>query len=1659
MVGGASRAAQSVLFLNANHIVALVDLSGLAVGSYQVVADDGGKTALPFGTFIVTSNPPGETGAFMYLKTIGPQITFVTSGGARSFASQVLAFGEFNTSDSPLPAPLYVIRADNVQPGQQTQGPLGPDTVPPSFLPGNYYNLDAKIISYKPAVGGDGVTTTYQLYVIEPTQTLMNWDQKKESLRPSTISPGAWDAIWANLRPQLGDTLADFWQLLTTDSEKLAESGDSINAIDRLFSFELEKANNMPALPVSATVVDVAFPAPGLPLVFARTLGNTITGRYQLGRLGRGWSDNFDVWLHEDATTGLVSISQAGGQTRFFARQPDASYLGSTGEFATLTRVNGVFQLRDKSGEVVAFRIDGLFDYVEDDNRNRITAGYAGNQLTSLTNTNGAALTLSYTGARLTQITDPTGGVTNYEYDPSGEHLIRVTTTEGTTEYAYTADTSGPREHALASITFLDGTHSFFDYDGEGRLIRQQGDGGAAAVRYNYDVASFTATDAQNHVTTVLYDDSFQVRRVIDPLGRVSTIDYDASNLPVIVGTSGGGESNLGYDALGNPTSAQDPLGEALAFTYEPNRSRLMNWKDALGHVTQFSHDANGNLTSRTQVDGSTDQYAYDAQGNVVGTVNRLGQNTRLTYNSTGQVTRKDLSDGTHVDYSYNARGNLETVVEASGTTRMEYLDANPDLLTKITYSTGRFLQYTYEHGRRARMVDQSGFAVNYSYDAAGRLDVLRDSVGGLIVDYDYDPVGRLARETHGNGTVTEYTYSDAGQLLKILNFAPGGAIQSQLVYAYDNLGRRTSVAAADGITTYAYDGVGRCTQATLPTGRVITYAYDAGGNRTTASDNGATTSYTTNDLNEYIRVGSTTQTFDAAGNLLSSSNAAGSTSYRYDAEGRLVSQITPAGTWTYEYDFQGNRIASVHDGVRTEYLVDPSGLGNVVGEYDGAGNLQAHYVQGLGLASRVDAAGTADFYQFDALGNTTQLTGTGGAVLNTYKYLPFGESSGASETVANPFEYVGRLGIMRDGSGLDYMRARWYEPSQGRFTQADPIGLAGGVNPYTYGTNNPISFVDPSGLVPLFNAAFPQNPVNNALVNQALTTEINPAPYMFSPLSYEVPSPGGTYAPELASDALARTTYINPPNYSQFASQVEAAAEAQVAKSAATTVAAPVAAPALEGLGVATLTAIGILSLESIAHSLWALETFVTTGNDVGCLPGLPAATQVCNPNVDFLTGKLTQTLTITQTNPAKDPNDIIGPAGFGPEGFVGPQPPLSYQIQFLNKPDALGPAEQVVVTQDLDSNLDLDTFEFSDLGFGDITVTVPTGRQFYSTRLDLRSTRGVFVDITAQLDRATRKASWTFLALDPETMDLPSDPAVGFLPPDKTTPEGEGFVSFSARAKAGLPSGTRLDAQASIVFDTNAPLATNTATNRIDAGAPSSSVGRLPTLENATFTVRWNGADDAGGSGIGTYDVYVSDNNADYTLWQKATTATSAIYTNAIAKHSYRFYVVATDNVGHAENVPATFDTQTVITDLVWQNAENRLDTDHDTFVVAADVLAIINYINANQSGLLPAIRPSSKAYVDVTGDKNVAADDVVTIINWINAHPGQSEAEATSGSIGPSGSSVDVLRAGQATTALTTSPTQPIAESTTNMSMADLVSLLAAEISSQEAKRRRL
>jgi RHS repeat-associated protein len=131
----------------------------------------------------------------------------------------------------------------------------------------------------------------------------------------------------------------------------------------------------------------------------------------------------------------------------------------------------------------------------------------------------------------------------------------------------------------------------------------------------------------------------------------------------------------------------------------------------------------------------------------------------------------------------------------------------------------------------------------------------------------------------------------------------------------------------------------------------------------------------------------------------------------------------------------------------------------------DASNNLISFYVyDGAGLVAKITPSNQYYFYHYDGLGSTIAITDSSGQVVNSYCYSPEG-LVGAQETINNPFQYVGRFGVMAEGNGLYYMRARYYDPEVGRFINKDPIGYAGGINLFTYTGNNPVTGIDPEGL------------------------------------------------------------------------------------------------------------------------------------------------------------------------------------------------------------------------------------------------------------------------------------------------------------------------------------------------------------------------------------------------------------------------------------------------------------------------------------------------------------------------------------------------------------------------------------------------------------------
>jgi hypothetical protein len=149
-----------------------------------------------------------------------------------------------------------------------------------------------------------------------------------------------------------------------------------------------------------------------------------------------------------------------------------------------------------------------------------------------------------------------------------------------------------------------------------------------------------------------------------------------------------------------------------------------------------------------------------------------------------------------------------------------------------------------------------------------------------------------------------------------------------------------------------------------------------------------------------------------------------------------------------------------------------------------------------------------------------------------------------------------------------------------------------------------------------------------------------------------------------------------------------------------------------------------------------------------------------------------------------------------------------------------ATAPAAEVRVADHLDEALDPSTVMIHSIRFGSTQVDLPPGVLPFTTIVDLRATRGLFVKVSAGLVLGSIVVALT--SLDPTTGQPPTDGSVGFLPPNEISPEGEGSISFTVMPKEGLATGTVIKNTAEIVFDTNDPIATATWINTVDASAP---------------------------------------------------------------------------------------------------------------------------------------------------------------------------------------------------------------------------------------------
>ena len=300
-------------------------------------------------------------------------------------------------------------------------------------------------------------------------------------------------------------------------------------------------------------------------------------------------------------------------------------------------------------------------------------------------------------------------------------------------------------------------------------------------------------------------------------------------------------------------------------------------------------------------------------------------------------------------------------------------------------------------------------------------------------------------------------------------------------------------------------------------------------------------------------------------------------------------------------------------------------------------------------------------------------------------------------------------------------------------------------------------------------------------------------------------------------------------------------------------------------------------------------------------------------------------------------DPNVIIGTPGYDTtKKWVSVNSILSYKILFENSPDfATAPAQNVTIYMPIQAKLNPNSIRLGDFGFGSFVFNMPPNTTSFTTRLDLVDSLGVLVDVTAGLDITNNRAFWVFQSIDPVTgLSSTLSPNTGFLPINDTAKgNGEGFVSLTLQPVSTAKTQDTTSGKASIIFDQENPIPTNSWRNTVDAVAPTSKVNPVSSKSNTTALVTWSGKDDTLGVGLKSYSLYVSENNGPFAPYITNTDSTQIIF-NGIKGNKYGFYTRATDFTGNTEAQKTVADQTFVMGQVIVTSVFFYRDADNDGY-----------------------------------------------------------------------------------------------------------------------------
>ena len=822
--------------------------------------------------------------------------------------------------------------------------------------------------------------------------------------------------------------------------------------------------------------------------------------------------------------------------------------------------------LRDRNGnQITISRSFGLKATRVTDPVNRsLNFTKSGDLETSLTDPLGRTVTYQYDGAaRLIKVTRPDGSTTQYAYD-NAHRMTSIIDGRGNVALKNSYDVNSrvcQQEQADGGkykIYYVTTDRASFPENLQ--LLQQAAAGGPVSIppcAATVSTAIVTATvvvDPMGRPTTYRFNGNGFLVSITNALGQTTSLQRDSVTNQLISATDPLARSTLWeYDTAGNVVRSTDPAGNVRRFEYEPVFNKLTTITDALGQISSFEYDSKGNLTAMVDPEqnlkpiaqrlkttliynslgqlltlrdvlGNVATFGYDANGNLITTTDPLGNTTRRTYDLASRLTVYVDPRGKTTRYGYDLLNRITQVVDTlSGFTDLAY-DGNSNLFS-ITDARGSAVTYTYDAmDRPVARLDPLKRSESFAYDLNGNLIQTIDRKG-QVSTYQYDTLNRRTGGSFADGTSLQYEFDTAGRMVRARDTTGGDLLfrydsldrlvasttpLGMLTYAYDRLGRRTSMTAAGqppetytydansqlrqvtrGLqsVTIDYDALRRRTKTALPNGasteyfydnasRVVeqiyksaagslgnlTYQYDAVGNRrglggslaqTLLPDAVASAQY--DAANQQLQFGDSAMTYDLAGNLTSVTNASGVTTFNWDARQRLTGLNGPGMTAAFVYDPLGRRRSREINTQTVQHFYDGP---NLLVERSSA--TTSSYLGSLSI-DQPWVRNDNEFYFADALGSIVGLTNGAGAITTRYSYEPFGRTS-VQGTSTNTAQFTGRE---NDGTGLYYYRARYYSPTLHRFISPDPLEFrAGDLNLYVYVSNRPTGGRDPFGLM-----------------------------------------------------------------------------------------------------------------------------------------------------------------------------------------------------------------------------------------------------------------------------------------------------------------------------------------------------------------------------------------------------------------------------------------------------------------------------------------------------------------------------------------------------------------------------------------------------------------